>query len=79
MTEPESLRVFVNGKGFTVPRSATILDAVRAFDQAEADAVAAGERAVTDSRGLPISLGAPLSGGTVLRIVSARSLRESPE
>ncbi len=79
MTEPEALRVFVNGRGYTVPRSFTILDAVRAFDPAEADAVSAGERAVTDSRGLPLSLAATLSGGAVLRIVSARSLREAPE
>jgi hypothetical protein len=77
MNEPETLRVFVNGAALSVPRSATILDAVRAFDAAAADAVAAGERAVTDSRGLPIALDAPATGGAVLRLVSARALREN--
>ena len=76
MSEPESLRVFVNGRAISVPRDATILDAVRAFDAEEARAVGAGERAVTDSRGLPISLDAALAGGTVLRVVSGRALRD---
>ena len=77
MTEPETLRVFVNGTGHSVPRTATVLDAVRQFDAAEADAVAAGARAVTDSRGLPIDPATPITGGTVLRVVSARVLRDA--
>jgi hypothetical protein len=75
-SEPESLRVFVNGTALSLPRGARILDAVRALDPAAAAAVSAGERAVTDSRGLPVALDAPLAGGTVLRLVSARSVRE---
>ncbi len=79
MTEPEQLRVFVNGTGISVNHGGTILDAVRAFNASEADEVAAGTRAVTDSRGLPVALETPLAGGTVLRIVSARALRTSEE
>lgn len=75
MTEPETLRVFVNGTGLLLQHGQTILDAVRAFDAVEAAGVVAGDRAVTDSRGLPIALDAPLSGGAVLRIVSSRALR----
>jgi hypothetical protein len=75
MMEPDTLRVFVNGTGLSVIHGGTILDAVRAFDPAEAAGVAAGTRAVTDSRGLPVPLDTPLAGGTVLRIVSARALR----
>ncbi len=75
MTEPAALRVFVNGRSLTVPRGATILDAVRALDEAEASAVAAGHRAVTDSRGLPIAIDTPVAAGTVLRVVSSRALR----
>jgi hypothetical protein len=79
-SEPDSLRVFVNGTALSLPRGARILDAVRALDPAAADAVRAGERAVTDSRGLPVALDAPLSGGTVLRLVSGRAAREgSPD
>ncbi|MFI5244885.1 MAG: hypothetical protein ACHQQR_06630 [Gemmatimonadales bacterium] len=76
VTEPDSLRVFVNGTALSLPRGARILDAVRALDPAAARAVAAGERAVMDSRGLPVALDAPVAGGTVLRLVSGRSVRE---
>jgi hypothetical protein len=75
MTEPESLRVFVNGTALSLDHGLTILDAVRAFDAQEADDVVAGTRAVTDSRGLPAALDAPLTGGAVFRIVSSRALR----
>ncbi len=77
MTEPETVRVFVDGTGLSLPHAATALDAVRAHDAVAADAVAKGERAVTDSRGLPIALDAPVSGGMVLRVVSARALRDA--
>jgi hypothetical protein len=79
MTEPPTLRVFVNGTGVSVHHGATIVDAVRAFDPVQADEVVAGTRAVTDSRGLPVPLDAPVAGGTVLRIVSARALRDAGE
>ena len=69
------MRVFVNGNGVSVPHGSTVADAVRAFSAAEADEITAGTRAATDSRGLPISPGAALAGGAVLRIVSARALR----
>jgi hypothetical protein len=79
MTEPDTLRVFVNGTALSVSHGGTILDAVRAFDATEAAEVAAGTRAVTDSRGLPVPLETPLAGGTVLRIVSARALRAAED
>ncbi len=79
MSEPEALRVFVNGTALSVDRAATVLDAVRAFSAEEAGDVAAGTRAVTDSRGLPIALDARLGGGAVLRIVSSRMLRSAEE
>ena len=79
MTEPETLRAFVNGTALSLARGATVLDAVRAFDPLEAAAAASGTRAVTDSRGLPVPLDTPLGGGAVLRIVSARALREGAE
>ena len=65
----------MNGTALSVEPGRTILDAVRAFDASEAEAIVAGTRAVTDSRGLPVALDAPLAGGTVLRIVSSRALR----
>jgi hypothetical protein len=69
---PESIRVFVNASGVDVPSGATALDAVRAFDATAADAVAGGTRVITDSRGLPIDSGTPMSAGSILRLVAKR-------
>ena len=70
MSEP--LRVFVNGAGVSVPPGSTVIDAVAAADAAAADEVRAGSRAVVDSRGLPVDAATVLSGGFVMRIISAR-------
>ena len=71
------LRVYVNGIGLTVPAGATALDAVRAADPAAADAVTAGERVITDSRGLPLGNDTPAHGGAIYRLASARALRDA--
>ena len=78
MTEPLTLRAFVNGTGIDVPHGATVLDAVRVADAAAADEVAAGARAIADSRGLVIDAATPVTGGAVLRVVSARAKRGAP-
>lgn len=74
MSEP--LRVFVNGAGVSVPQGSTVIAAVEAADAAAATAVREGTRAVVDSRGLPVAADTPLSGGFVMRLVSARAARE---
>jgi hypothetical protein len=74
----ESLRVFVNGQGVSVPPGSTVLDAVRALDPEAATAVEAGTRAVADSRGIAVPASTPVTGGYVMRLVSARQLREDP-
>jgi hypothetical protein len=66
------IRAYVNGKGVDVPAGASAIDAVRAWDAAAADQVVAGERALTDSRGLPLEPSAILSGGSIVRLVSGR-------
>jgi hypothetical protein len=68
----DSIRAYVNGRGVDVPLGSTAIDAVRAMDAAAADQVAAGERALTDSRGLPLEPTAVLTGGSIVRIVSGR-------
>ena len=75
MSEPDVLRVFVNGSGLDLPQGATVLDAVRALSADEAAAVEAGARAVADRRGLAIAHAHVVSGGMVLRLISARALR----
>lgn len=67
-----TVRAYVNGHGVDVPVGGTALDAVRAFDAATAELVAAGERALTDSRGLPVDAGTPAYSGAIYRVVSAR-------
>ncbi len=71
MNEP--LRVFVNGAGVSVPAGSTVLDAVQAADPAAAAEVRAGKRAVADSRGIVVAPETALSGGYVMRLVSARA------
>ncbi len=70
------LTVFVNGKAAVVPAGSVVLDALRVADAAAADEVVAGTRAAVDSRGLPVTPETPLHGGFVMRIVSARALRD---
>lgn len=67
------VRVFVNARGYDVPATASALDAVRAADKVEADAVVAGTRQITDSRGLPVSIDAPVYAGVIYRVVANRA------
>jgi hypothetical protein len=71
-TLPDTVRVFVNERGVDVPRGASALDALRIADSTEADRVAAGERALVDSRGLPAATGAPAFAGAIYRTIGAR-------
>ncbi|MBX3173354.1 MAG: hypothetical protein KF709_03030 [Gemmatimonadaceae bacterium] len=73
----EALRVFVNGKGVSVSPGSSVLDAVAASDAAAADEVRAGTRAIVDSRGLPVAADTSVHGGYVMRVVSARALRDT--
>lgn len=66
------IRAYVNGRGVDVPAGASALDAVRVADAQAADQVEAGDRALTDSRGLPLEPSALLAGGSIIRIVSGR-------
>jgi len=70
MSEP--IRAYVNGRGVDVPEGASALDAVRVADPALAELVASGDRALADSRGLPLDPAAAIVAGTIIRIVSGR-------
>lgn len=67
-----AMRVYVNERPVDVARGASALDAARAFAAAEGEAVAAGTRALTDSRGLPVDPAAPAYAGAIYRLVSVR-------
>lgn len=68
-----SVRVFVNARGFDVPATAQAIEALRIADPAEADAVLAGTRLITDSRGIAVPADTPVYGGVIYRIVTNRS------
>jgi hypothetical protein len=69
------VRVYVNAQVVEVPRGSTVGDVLNQWNVDEADAVARGERKVTDSRGLPASLTEAVAAGSILRVVGARSAR----
>ena len=66
------MRVYVNSVGLDVPDDATALDAVRAWNAMAADDVAAGERVIADSRGLPTSPETRVHGGAIFRVLPVR-------
>jgi sulfur carrier protein ThiS len=68
-----TIRVYVNAQAVDLPRGSTVEDALREWNSDEAVAVARGERAVTDSRGLPASLADGVAPGSILRVVGSRS------
>ena len=70
----DALVVFVNGATVRLPSGALVIDAIDAHDPAAAAEVRAGTRAVADSRGLVVDPATPLTGGFVMRLISARQL-----
>lgn len=72
-SEPAMLRAYVNELGVSVPPGSSALDAVRAFNSQEADALQAGLRKITDSRGLPVAPESIVHGGAIYRLLSVRS------
>lgn len=76
----DTVRIYINTAGLDVPATATALEAVRAWNAAEADLVRNGERIITDSRGLPADPASPVHNGSIFRIVRARqALGDDPD
>ena len=71
MTHP-TIPVYVNASRVDVPAGSTALDAVRAWSTAAAAEVSTGARGIVDSRGLPLDPAAPMSAGSILRLVAIR-------
>jgi hypothetical protein len=69
---PDSLRVYVNERGVSVPHGSVAVDAVRALFPDLATDVDAGRQRLTDSRGLPVEATQALVGGSIYRIVPVR-------
>ncbi|MEY4608986.1 MAG: hypothetical protein RL625_1203 [Gemmatimonadota bacterium] len=69
----ESIRVFVNGAGVSVPPGSALLAAVRAADPDAAAAIESGTRAIADSRGIVVDPATLVTGGFVMRLVSGKT------
>ena len=67
-----TIRVYVNARGYDVPSDASAVEAIRVADVAEADAVSAGTRLITDSRGLPVAPETRAYAGVIYRVVAHR-------
>ena len=68
----ETVRIYINGKPVDVDFTSTALQAVEAWDAAQAAAIRSGEKMITDSRGIPARNDAPVHNGAIFRIVRAR-------
>jgi hypothetical protein len=68
----DTVRVYINARPIDVDAAATALDAVEAWNEAEAVAVRTGERMITDSRGIVTANTTPVHNGAIFRIVRAR-------
>lgn len=68
----DTVRIYINSRPVDVAGSATALDAVRTWNAAEAEAILAGDKAITDSRGIHLTNDAPVHNGAIFRIVRAR-------
>ena len=67
-----TIRVFVNAAPLEVPQGSTAIDCVRGWNADEAEEIARGKRAITDSRGLEVEAGSPAKAGSIFRTVSKR-------
>jgi hypothetical protein len=56
-----------------VPRESTALEAIALADRAEAEAVVAGRRMITDSRGLAVPARSEVFAGAIFRTVRAKA------
>jgi hypothetical protein len=72
------LRVFVNDRGLTLPAGALVRDAILAASPELLPLLEAGDGYLTDGRGLPVALGAPLTGGAILRAAASSRRRAAP-
>lgn len=66
-------RIFFDGKGVDAPTGSTALGALESVDGESADAVRAGERMITDSRGLPVEPETVIYNGAIFRVIRARA------
>ncbi len=71
--------VFVNSAKIELPGGSTALDAIRLWSEAAAREVMEGARVVLDDRGLPIDPDTVVHGGSIFRLVPARTAGDAAD
>ena len=66
-------RIYFDGKGVDAPAGSQVIDALESVDAETASAVRAGERVITDSRGLPTPPETVIYNGAIFRVIRART------
>lgn len=66
-------RIYFDGKGVDAPAGSTVISALGSVNAETAAAVRAGERVVTDSRGLPVEPETVIYNGAIFRVIRARA------
>jgi hypothetical protein len=66
-------RIYFDGKGVDAPSGSAVIDALETVSAEAAAAVRAGERVISDSRGLPTDPGAVVYNGAIFRVIRART------
>jgi hypothetical protein len=65
------MRIFINEHACDAADGADALSAVRGFDPDLAGKVESGKAYITDGRAIPLAATAPVSPGTILRVIVA--------
>jgi hypothetical protein len=65
----DALRVFINGSPIDIAPGTDVRAALRAYDPALEERVAAGTAFVTDGRGIEMESETRLAAGSILRVV----------
>ena len=66
-------RIYFDGKGVDAPAGSKVIDALASVSAETAAAVRAGERVITDSRGLPTEPETVIYNGAIFRVIRART------
>lgn len=66
----EPVRIFLGGKPLDAERDETVIAAIARSDPETAGALRAGNRALSDSRGVVVPLDTVVHGGAIFRVVS---------
>jgi uncharacterized Zn-binding protein involved in type VI secretion len=69
----DTARIFFDGKGVDAPAGSTVISALESVSVETTAAVRAGERVITDSRGLPVEAETVIYNGAIFRVIRVRA------